>query len=41
MKGVVFEKVGAEPKIVDDLELPIPGPGQILVKPIWMAINPV
>ncbi|KIV90815.1 hypothetical protein PV10_05422 [Exophiala mesophila] len=41
MKGVVFEQVGANPKLVHDLEVPSPGPGQVLVKPIWMAINPV
>lgn len=41
MKGIVFENVGAEPKLVHDLQVPSPGPGQVLVKPIWMAINPV
>ncbi|KIW96823.1 uncharacterized protein Z519_02214 [Cladophialophora bantiana CBS 173.52] len=41
MKGVVFANVGAEPKIVDDLQRPSPGPDQLLVKSIWMAVNPV
>jgi NADPH:quinone reductase-like Zn-dependent oxidoreductase len=41
MKGVVFEKQGAEPKVVDNLEKPKPGPDQILVKSLWAAINPV
>jgi NADPH:quinone reductase-like Zn-dependent oxidoreductase len=41
MKGVIFEKQGAEPKVVDDLEKPSPGPEQLLVKSIWTAINPV
>lgn len=41
MKGVVFEKAGAEPQIVDNLEKPKPSPNQILVKSIYMAINPV
>ncbi|ETI23023.1 hypothetical protein G647_04819 [Cladophialophora carrionii CBS 160.54] len=41
MKGVIFEKQGAEPKVVDDLEKPSPGPDQLLVKSIWTAMNPV
>ena len=41
MKGVAFAAVGAEPKVVDDLEVPTPGPGQVLVKSLWTAINPV
>ncbi|KIX93685.1 uncharacterized protein Z520_10591 [Fonsecaea multimorphosa CBS 102226] len=41
MKGVIFAKVGAEPKIVEDLQKPSPGPDQLLVKSIWVAINPV
>jgi hypothetical protein len=41
MKGVIFESQGADPKVVDDLEKPSPGPDQLLVKPIWSAINPV
>ena len=41
MKGVIFEKQGADPKVVDDLEKPKPGPDQILVKSLWTAINPV
>ncbi|KIX10628.1 uncharacterized protein Z518_01712 [Rhinocladiella mackenziei CBS 650.93] len=41
MKGVIFANVGAEPKVVDDLEKPSPGPDQLLVKSVWTAINPV
>ena len=41
MKGVVFEEQGAEPKVVENLEKPSPGPDQILVKSLWTAINPV
>ncbi|KAK2758618.1 hypothetical protein FQN54_003308 [Arachnomyces sp. PD_36] len=41
MKGVTCEKAGAGYKIVDDLEVPEPGPDQILVKSHYAAINPV
>ncbi|KAL2428904.1 hypothetical protein ABEF95_004596 [Exophiala dermatitidis] len=41
MKGVVFPAVGAEPRVVDDLERPTPSSDQVLVKSIWTAINPV
>jgi len=41
MKGVIFANQGAEPKVVDTLERPIPGPDQLLVKSIFVAINPV
>ncbi|ERF72293.1 hypothetical protein EPUS_02180 [Endocarpon pusillum Z07020] len=41
MKGVIFEKAGAEPQVVDSLDKPKPSPDQILVKSIYMAINPV
>jgi len=41
MKGVVFANAGAEAKVVDDLEKPSPRPDQVLVKSIWVAINPV
>ena len=41
MKGVVFSSVGAEPQVVDDLPMPEPGKGQVLVKSLWTAINPV
>lgn len=41
MKGTVVEQVGAEPKVVDYLEKPTPGPGQILVKSLYAAMNPV
>jgi len=41
MKGVIFESVGAPPKVVDDLPVPEPSPDQILVKSLYTAINPV
>ncbi|KAL8751843.1 MAG: hypothetical protein Q9184_005932 [Pyrenodesmia sp. 2 TL-2023] len=41
MKGVIIEGVGAPYKVVEDLEVPEPGEGQVLVKSIATAINPV
>jgi len=41
MKGVIFEKMGDQPKVVDNLDKPKPGKGQVLVKSIWVAMNPV
>lgn len=41
MRGVVIDQVGGQPKVVDSLEKSTPGPGQILVKSLWTAINPV
>ncbi|EEH46394.2 uncharacterized protein PADG_02492 [Paracoccidioides brasiliensis Pb18] len=41
MKGIISEKVGEPFKIVDNLEVPEPSSDQILVKSIYMAINPV
>jgi len=41
MKGTVVEQVGAEPKVVNYLQKPKPGPGQILVKSLYTAMNPV
>jgi NADPH:quinone reductase-like Zn-dependent oxidoreductase len=41
MQGVLLDKVGGEYKIVKDLEIPKPGPGQILVKSLATGINPV
>ena len=41
MKGVSVEKVGAPWTIVDGIEKPKPGLGQVLVKSIFTAINPV
>lgn len=41
MKGVIVEKVGAEPKVVDSLDRPKPGSDQVLVKSLWTAMNPV
>ncbi|KIW10195.1 hypothetical protein PV08_11156 [Exophiala spinifera] len=41
MKGVIFANQGADPKVVDTLERPKPGPDQLLVKSVFVAINPV
>ena len=41
MKGVILEKVGGELKLVDNIEKPKPGPGQLLVKSIYMSLNPM
>ncbi|KAK2810209.1 hypothetical protein FQN50_003179 [Emmonsiellopsis sp. PD_5] len=40
MKGIICEKVGDPWKIVDNLDVPEPSPDQILVKSLYMAINP-
>jgi NADPH:quinone reductase-like Zn-dependent oxidoreductase len=41
MRGVLLDKVGGELKIVDDLDVPTPGPGQVVVKSLVTGINPV
>jgi hypothetical protein len=41
MKGVNVEKAGAPAKVVDNLEVPEPAEDQMLVKPIYAALNPV
>ena len=41
MKGVIFEKAGAEPQVSDALQKPKPSSDQILVRSIFTAINPV
>lgn len=41
MKGTVIEQLGALPRVVDSLRRPKPGPAQILVKSLYLAINPV
>jgi NADPH:quinone reductase-like Zn-dependent oxidoreductase len=41
MKGVILENVGGDFKIVDDIDVPTPGPGQILIKSLVTAVNPV
>lgn len=41
MRGVIVEQVGGEVVIVDSLERPSPGPGQVLVKSLWTAMNPM
>ncbi|KAI9830383.1 MAG: hypothetical protein M1826_004806 [Phylliscum demangeonii] len=41
MKAVVVEKAGAPFKVVEGIEKPTPGSDQILIKSIFVAINPV
>lgn len=41
MKGVIVEKAGGELQVVENLEKPEPSSDQILVKSVYMAINPV
>ncbi len=41
LKGVIIEGVGAPYKVVEDIKVPEPGEGQVLVKSIATAINPV
>ncbi|KKZ66684.1 hypothetical protein EMCG_07641 [[Emmonsia] crescens] len=41
MKGIICEKAGEPFKIADNLVVPEPSPDQILVKSIYMALNPV
>lgn len=41
MKGTIIEQLGAQPKVIDSLQRPRPGPDQILVKSLYLAINPV
>ncbi|OJD14872.1 hypothetical protein AJ78_04819 [Emergomyces pasteurianus Ep9510] len=41
MKGIICEKAGEPFKIVDNLVVPEPSPDQILVKSIYMGLNPV
>jgi hypothetical protein len=41
MKGVTVAGVGAPYVVVDDLEKPVPGPGQVLVKSFFSGLNPV
>jgi NADPH:quinone reductase-like Zn-dependent oxidoreductase len=41
MKGLIVTKIGGDYELVNDLEKPSPGKGQILVKSIATGINPV
>lgn len=41
MKAVITKEANAPFEVVNDVEKPKPGPGQILVKSIAAAINPV
>lgn len=41
MKAVILSQPGATPEVRDDIDVPEPGEGEILVKTIYTAINPV
>lgn len=41
MKAVITKEANAPFEVINDIEKPKPGPGQILVKSIATAINPV
>lgn len=41
MQGVAVDKPGASAVVVDGLEKPEPADGQVLVKSIYTAMNPV
>ncbi len=41
MEGILLSQVGGEYKLVDNLKKPKPGKGQVLVKSLATAINPV
>lgn len=41
MKGVVIKHPEAEPQRTDDLEKPLLEPDQILVRPVFIAIDPM
>jgi NADPH:quinone reductase-like Zn-dependent oxidoreductase len=41
MKGLTIAKVGAPYELATDLEKPTPGPKQVLLKSIYVGINPV
>ena len=41
MKGALVEKAGGTVQVVDSLEKPTPADGQVLVKSVFTAINPV
>lgn len=41
MEGVVIKGVNEPYEVVDNLPIPTPGEGQVLVKSIATAINPV
>lgn len=41
MKAVTISEPGATPHVNTDIDTPIPGEGQILVKLTYTAINPV
>lgn len=41
MKAIIVEKPAAKPELRDDIPIPEPGEGQILVKSVYTAVNPV
>ena len=40
MQAVTFASAGAEAQVTE-IPVPNPGPGQVLVKTLWAAINPI
>lgn len=40
MQAVTFSSAGAEPQVTE-VPVPDPGSGQVLVKTLWAAINPI
>ena len=41
MKGLIVTKIGGDFEVINNLEKPSPGKGEILVKSIVTGINPV
>lgn len=41
MKAVRIDQLGAEPYVANDVPMPEPEQGQLLVRPVFTAINPV
>jgi NADPH:quinone reductase-like Zn-dependent oxidoreductase len=40
MKAVLTKEIGGTPTVTD-IEVPVPGPTELLVKSLYMAFNPV
>jgi NADPH:quinone reductase-like Zn-dependent oxidoreductase len=40
MQAVTFASAGADPKVAEE-PIPTPGPGQVLVKTLYSAMNPI
>jgi NADPH:quinone reductase-like Zn-dependent oxidoreductase len=41
MKAVLVERAGGDIKVVEDFDKPTPGPGQLLARPLYIALQPV